>query len=69
MMIRDLRKINSNLPANVYIPFVHHSIRNYVVLHISTGECRVFQTKNRAPYMICVEMYRPDELEIYKKKK
>ena len=41
------------------------SIRNYAVLHIALSECRVFQTKERAPYMIAVELYRPDELNLY----
>jgi hypothetical protein len=49
----------------VYIPFVSNSIRNYAVLHIPLSECRVFQTKERAPFMVAVELYRPDELNLY----
>lgn len=41
------------------------SIRNYAVLHIAVSECRVFQTKERSPCMIAVELYRPDELALY----
>ena len=71
----ELHKINLSLPASVYIPFVNSkhliystyldSIRNYAVLHIPLSECRVFQTKARAPFMIAVELYRPDELSLY----
>lgn len=65
-MLREaLHKINQELPASVYIPFVSNSIRNYAVLHIPLSECRVFQTKERAPFMIAVELYRPDELNLY----
>ena len=51
---REILKINLNLPASVYIPFVNgitinyfysfltDSIRNYAVLHIVTGEAKVF---------------------------
>ena len=59
---RELRKLNQYLPASVYIPFCQESIRNYAVLHIPPEECAVFQTKSRAPYMITIEMYRPDEM-------
>ena len=61
-MIRDLAKINEHLPARVYIPFVNDSQRNYAVLHIAATESRIFQTKSRAPVLLCIEVYRPDEL-------
>lgn len=60
--MQDLMKINQHLPANVYIPFVNSSLRNHAVLHIPANECHVFQTKERAPFLICIELYRPDEL-------
>ena len=62
----ELKKINQHLPASVYIPFVNNSIRNYAVLHIAISECRVFQTKERSPCLIAVELYRPDELTLYR---
>jgi len=52
----------------VYIPFVAESARNYAVLHIPIDEVHVFQTKERAPYLICIEVYRPDELSDFIKK-
>ena len=61
-LIRDLVQLNTHLPASVYIPFVNNSARNYAVLHIAPLESRVFQTKARSPYMVCIEVYRPDEL-------
>jgi hypothetical protein len=42
MLKEALNKINHELPASVYIPFVSNSIRNYAVLHIPLSECRVF---------------------------
>lgn len=59
-------KVNKQLPASVYIPFVNNSIRNYAVLHVLLSECRVFQTKERSPCLIVVELYRPDELTLCK---
>ena len=61
-LIRDLAKVNEHLPARVYIPFVNDSARNYAVLHIASLESRIFQTKCRAPVLLCIEVYRPDEL-------
>jgi len=61
-LILGLKKVNESLPANVYIPFVNHSWRNYTVLNICVDECKLFLTKNRAPYMICLEIFRPEEI-------
>ena len=61
-LIRDLTKVNEHLPARVYIPFVSESARNYAVLHIAALESRIFQTKSRSPCLLCIEVYRPDEL-------
>jgi len=54
--------VNEHLPARVYIPFVNDSARNFAVLHIAALESRIFQTKSRAPVLLCIEVYRPDEL-------
>lgn len=56
-----LQKINLHLPAKVYVPFVNGSMRNYVVLHLRVMEAKVFVTKERAPYMVCLEVFRPEE--------
>jgi hypothetical protein len=61
---RELKKLNHYLPAAVYIPFCQESLRNYAVLHIQTEEVAVFQTKSRAPYMVTIELYRPDEMSM-----
>lgn len=52
------------MPASVYIPFVGDSIRNNCVLHIPPNEARVFQTKERCPILLCIEVYRPDEISL-----
>ena len=65
LIVSRLRKMNQFLPAAVYIPFVGSAIRNYAVLHIPVSEVRVFQTKERSPFVICLEVFRPDELNQY----
>ena len=54
--------INRNLPSNVYIPFVNNSWRNYTVLNICENESKLFLTNTRAPFLICLEIYRPEEI-------
>lgn len=61
---QKLVEINQCLPAQVYIPFVNSSIRNYAVLNIVAEEAKVFITKERAPLMLTFEMYRPTEITI-----
>jgi hypothetical protein len=34
------------------------------VLHIPAEEARVFVTKERCPLMLCVELYRPEEISL-----
>lgn len=50
-----------HLPSAVYIPFVSTSMRNYSVLHINVMEAKVFVTKERAPFLVCIEVFRPEE--------
>lgn len=61
MLKEDLKEINQMLPACAYIPFNNPTCRNCAVLHIVVSEAKVFTTKERAPYKICVEIYRPYE--------
>lgn len=42
-------------------------MRNYAVLHIVADESRIFKTKERAPVMLTLEVYRPIELTLLKK--
>lgn len=60
-LFEGLQNINMHLPAAVYVPFVNGSMRNYVVLHIKVMEAKIFVTKERAPYLICLEVFRPEE--------
>lgn len=57
------------MPASVYIPFVQNATRNNCVLHILSEEARIFQTKERAPIMLSIEVFRPDEMAMELKKK
>ena len=59
---RELKKLNHKLPAAVYIPFVNDSVRNYAILHIVADEAKIFQTKERAPVLIHLEAFRPEEM-------
>jgi len=52
----ELKKRNEHLPAAVYIPFFNNSIRHYMVLNIVTDEAKVFSTKERAPFYMCLEI-------------
>ena len=63
-MKKRLCEINRKLPAQVYIPFVSKSMRNYAVLNIVAEEAKIFQTKERAPILLCIEVYRPIEMTI-----
>jgi len=60
----EIRKINKHLPAQVYVPFVNNSVRNHSILHILENESRIFQTKERAPFLICLEAFRPEEVSV-----
>jgi len=57
-----IQKLNEQLPAAVYLPFVSDSVRSHCVLRICESDWKVFQTKTRAPVMLCIEMFRPEEL-------
>lgn len=59
-----LCQINKQLPAQVYIPFVNQSMRNYAILNIVVEEAKIFQTKERAPLLLCIEAFRPIEMTI-----
>ena len=37
------------------------SIRNNLVLNIVFEESRVFSTKTRSPFYICLEVFRPED--------
>ena len=62
---REITEINKTLPANIYIPFLKDSIRNYIICHIPVTELKIFRTKNRAPYMLTIEVIRIDEVIQY----
>jgi hypothetical protein len=61
---KKLCEINRMLPSQIYIPFVNKSMRNYAVLNICVEEAKIFQTKERAPVLLCIEVYRPIEITI-----
>ena len=58
-LLENLKKINKTLPATIYIPFLSKFQRNYMVLQIAEFESRLFITAEKAPYLICVEVFQP----------
>ena len=61
---KELCALNKQLPAQVYIPFVNNSMRNHAVLNIVVEDAIIFQTKERAPLLLCLEVYRPNEVAL-----
>ena len=61
---QKLCDVNQMLPAQVYIPFVSKSMRNFAILNIAVEEAKIFQTKERAPLLLCIEAYRPIEMTL-----
>ena len=62
-IIPVLLRSNDFLPLRDYLTLDYlDSIRNYAILHIVTGEAKVFQTKERAPLLLCFEAFRPEEM-------
>ena len=51
--------------AFIYFYFENNfieSIRNNTILNIVSEESIIFNTKDRVPFAICVEIFRPEEL-------
>ena len=61
-LIKEITKINENLPYNIYIPFSNKEIRNNLICHISIKDTKVYKTKERAPIMLTFECFRLEEL-------
>jgi phosphatidylinositol 4-kinase len=61
-LIKEITKINENLPYNVYIPFSNREIRNNLICHISIKDTKVYKTKERAPIILTFECFRLEEL-------
>ena len=60
-LIKELNKLNNNMPYNIYIPFATSDIRNYIIGKISIKDSKVFKTKERAPILITAECFRLEE--------
>ena len=61
-LIKEITKINENLPYNVYIPFSNKEMRNNLICHISIKDTKVYKTKERAPIILTFECFRLEEL-------
>ena len=53
--------MNLKLPACVYVPFVKDSDEYCNILNLVVEETKVFSTKQRSPFYICLEVYDPIE--------
>ncbi len=49
--------MNHRLPATIYIPFTNQCYQDLNIVNIVSDEARVFSTKERAPYYICLESF------------
>ena len=58
----ECTKLNKNLPGFVYLPFFKESIRNHAILNIVVDECKMYNTKERCPFYLCFEIFRPEEI-------
>lgn len=62
---KQLDKINERLPATCYVPVLRKDQRNYMVLSIASSESRLFITAEKAPFLINLEVFQPQELELH----
>lgn len=60
-----LQFMNENLPAACYLPVLSGDQRNYMVLNIVYEEIRLFITATKAPFLILIEVFQPQELELH----
>lgn len=67
-LVKEITILNKKFPANVYIPFMKDSIRNYLICHMPVSQLRIFKTKNRAPFLVQFELIRIDEVILEFKK-
>lgn len=49
--------MNNSLPAACYMPIQNKDQRNYMVLKICEEESRLFITAEKAPFLICLEVF------------
>lgn len=56
-LYQSFGQMNKNLPATCYLPVFNKSQRNYMVLRIAEQESRLFITAEKAPYLICIEVF------------
>ena len=60
-LVKELNKLNNDMPYNIYIPFSTSDIRNYMIGKLSIKDSKVFKTKERAPILITAECFRLEE--------
>jgi phosphatidylinositol 4-kinase B len=54
---QGLTQLNQSLPAAVYVPFIE--TRNHAILNLVIEETKLFITKERAPFCVVCEVWRP----------
>jgi len=58
--------MNKSLPATTYMPILSSTFaRNFMILNIAYPESRLFITAEKAPFLICIEVFQPQELEMH----
>jgi hypothetical protein len=61
----QMHKLNKSLPATAYIPILTGAQRNFMVLRVVPDECRLFITATKAPYLVNIEVFQPQELNLF----
>ena len=56
-LYQSLQTMNKNLPATCYLPILNKYQRNYMILNIVEKESRLFITAEKAPFLICIEVF------------
>ena len=57
--MKDYQLVSMCHSLKVLFPIISESLRFYNILNILPNESRIFSTKQRAPFYICLEVYCP----------
>jgi len=58
---KRLELMNQGLPSFVFVPCQKQTIRNMCIMFIEVGETRIFQTKTKTNFTVCLQLVKPEE--------
>lgn len=53
--------MNQGLPSFVFVPCQKQTIRNMCIMFIEVDETRIFQTKTKTNFTVCLQLVKPEE--------